>query len=139
MIPHRRKARELALQLLFQKEFIQSNSLDAPLKYFTDKLKLHEKVYQYAQLLLHGVLEHEKRLNEVIQKAAVDWRLERMALVDANILRIATFELLYRKDEVDAKTVINEAIENGKKYGGERSSSFINALLDQVYKENLDR
>ena len=78
-----------------------------------------------------GVAAHQEELDALIARYSEHWRLERMALVDRNLLRLATFELLYR-DDIPAKVVINEAVELAKRYGTEESGAFVNGLLDRI-------
>ena len=86
--------------------------------------------------LATGVLEKRDALDAVIAKAARDWPLEQTPLVDRNVLRIGLYELLFaKKDEVPERVAINEAIELGKSFGGERSGKFVNGVLGTIYKE----
>jgi N utilization substance protein B len=90
----------------------------------------------FMKRLLHGVLEKRDDIDLVIQKAAPEWPLERIARIDRNILRIGLFELLFGdRTEVPPKVAINEAIELAKNYGGDASGRFVNGVLGSVYKE----
>ncbi|MCX6788799.1 MAG: transcription antitermination factor NusB [Candidatus Jorgensenbacteria bacterium] len=83
-----------------------------------------------------GVIEHLPAINKVIEKAAPEWPLEQIAIIDRNVLRIGLYELLFAdKAEVPAKVAINEAIEIAKAYGGVNSPKFINGVLGTVYRE----
>ncbi len=128
----RRKAREYALQLLFQQDFSQQKTL------LNETSRLHRLVAKpikdFADLLVQGVTQHLSEIDSLIRKHAEHWSLERMALVDRNILRIAIFELLYL-DDIPAKVTLNEAIEIAKRYGDESSSAFINGILDRILGE----
>ena len=84
--------------------------------------------------MVAGVGTHQEALDEVIVKASINWRLDRMPRVDRNVLRIAVFELLHTT-ETPVAVVINEAIEIGKRFGTEDSGSFINGILDRVAQE----
>ncbi len=85
-----------------------------------------------------GIVEHLPQIDQVIEKAAPDWPLNQIAIVDRNILRLGLYELLYAdKNEVPPKVAINEAIEIAKNYGGENSPKFINGVLGTVYREIL--
>jgi len=90
----------------------------------------------YARELLDGCIEHRPALDEVIQATAENWRLDRMPIVDRNILRIATYELVCQQG-VPPKVAINEAIELAKKYSTENSASFVNGVLDKIYANNV--
>lgn len=86
--------------------------------------------------LINGVTSHLKELDKIIEKAAPEWPLDQITIVDRNVLRIGLFELLYEnKEEVPPKVAINEAIELAKGFGGENSGKFINGVLGTVYKE----
>ena len=86
--------------------------------------------------LIEGVISYLSQLNKIIEKAAPEWPIEKITIVDRNVLRIGLFELLYgSKEEVPPKVAINEAIELAKGFGGESSGKFINGVLGTVYKE----
>jgi len=90
----------------------------------------------FMRKLLLGILEKRPKLDDIIEKAAPDWPINKIALVDRNILRIGLYELLFEdRTQVPAKVAINEAIELAKTYGGETSGKFINGVLGAVYKE----
>lgn len=86
--------------------------------------------------IITGVVEHLSQLDKIIEKAAPEWPIAQITIVDRNILRIGLCELLYaNKEEVPPKVAINEAIELGKSFGGESSGKFVNGVLGTVYKE----
>ncbi|MBI4158011.1 MAG: transcription antitermination factor NusB [Candidatus Yanofskybacteria bacterium] len=86
--------------------------------------------------LVNGVIEHIVELDKIIEKAAPQWPLEQIAVVDRNVLRIGLFELLFgKRDEVPPKVAINESIELAKSFGGESSGKFVNGVLGTVYRE----
>ena len=86
--------------------------------------------------LIEGILSHLVELNRIIEKAAPEWPLEKITIVDRNVLRVGLYELLYgNKEEVPPKVAINEAIELAKNFGGESSGRFINGVLGTVYRE----
>jgi transcription antitermination protein NusB len=128
----RRKARESALQILFQLEF---NTADPPevIRGFWEHQKASDDVKEYADWIVRGIREGQEEVDGAIQTASEHWRIARMAVVDRNILRIAVFEMLRAKTLVPA-IVINEAIEIAKRYSGEEASVFINGILDAVRK-----
>ncbi|RJR26251.1 MAG: transcription antitermination factor NusB [Desulfobacteraceae bacterium] len=131
----RRRARELAVQVLFHLEF----SPDDPNEAFgliCDNFENPEEIRPYAKVLVGGVWERKSHLDNVIGKASEHWRVDRMARVDRTILRLAVYEMLFVED-VPPKVSIDEALELGKKFGGSESSRFINGILDFVYKEVL--
>lgn len=86
--------------------------------------------------LVKGVTEHLSEIDQIIEKAAPDWPLPQIALVDKNVLRLGVYELLFSdKNEVPPKVAINEAIEIAKNYGGENSPKFVNGVLGTIYRE----
>jgi N utilization substance protein B len=124
----RTKARETALQALYQ--------LDAGGGVGTEVLAGHfdpldAETRAFAEALVSGVAKELASIDGIIERTSTNWKLERMARVDRNILRLAIFELL-RLPDVPAKVTLNEAIELGKKYGSEESGSFVNGILDKV-------
>ena len=91
---------------------------------------------EFAWKIVHGIVEHLKEIDTVIEKAAPEWPLEKIAIIDRNVLRLGLYELLYAdKEEVPPKVAINEAIEIAKNYGGNNSPRFINGVLGTIYKE----
>ena len=90
----------------------------------------------FAWRILKGIVEHLDKIDKIIVKAAPEWPLEKIAMVERNVLRIGLYELLYAdKEEVPPKVAINEAIEVAKNYGGPNSVKFINGVLGTVYRE----
>jgi len=129
---YRRKSRELALQLLYQCEHRQV-SLETMQEDFESWRGAEESVREFADELLRGTLEHRDEIDSYLEKQTAHWRLERLASVDRNILRLAMYELLYREDTPVA-VVMDEAIEIAKKFGAEESARFVNGVLDGFVK-----
>ena len=91
---------------------------------------------EFAWRILKGLAEHLSEIDKIIEKAAPEWPLKKIAMIDRNILRIGLYELLYADpNEVPAKVAINEAVEIAKNYGGPNSVKFINGVLGTVYRE----
>ncbi len=130
----RRLSRELALQVLFQQEFAQKQSVEAGLSTFRRSFDAEQDVWTYALEILKGVEGHAAEIDKTIQGAAAHWTLKRMAMVDLNIMRIATYELKFSGESVPPAVVIDEAIEISKKYGTVDSAAFVNGILDQIMK-----
>lgn len=129
----RHRARELAIQVLFQMEYTPGDpgeSFDRVCESFGPP----KDVRAYSREVVVGVWEKKADLDRLIRRSSKNWRMERMSLVDRNILRIAIYEVLYRKD-VPPKVSIDEAVELGKQYGTEESGAFINGILDHIYNE----
>jgi transcription antitermination protein NusB len=132
----RRKARESALQSLFQSEFEHT----LPKSHMGAKpLEPTEESRLYASLLVDGVRTNLQTIDQTIQSNSHNWKVQRMALVDKNILRIAIFEMIHSAEPVPVKDCINEAVELAKKFGSNDSSSFINGILDQIAKTHPER
>jgi N utilization substance protein B len=129
---NRRKARECALQILFQLEF---NAADpqALARTYWEGQKTTPGVRDYGSRLVERILARREEIDGVIQAVSRNWRLARMGAVDRNILRIAVCELLYEPSLVPA-IVIDEAIEIAKRYSGQESATFVNGVLDAVRK-----
>ncbi len=127
----RREARELALELLFMID-VDENADDSVKNYLQSREILSD-VLQFALKLKDGVIKYKEALDKVISEAAENWEIDRMSVIDRNILRVAAFEFLYLK-EASANIIINEAIEVAKKYSTEESGRFINGVLDKIMK-----
>ena len=129
----RRKAREVALQALYQYELLQQGDRFS-FEQFCSHFQVNKKAIPYARTLLVGIHENEKEIDQHISKYAENWRLERMSVIDRNILRLAVFELIYQND-IPASVAINEAVEIAKRYSTDDSGPFINGILDAMVKE----
>jgi transcription antitermination protein NusB len=127
---HRRRARELALALLYELEFHPGQEADR-LAAFWEAHPAPAAARAYAETLARGVVAYRDALDRLIASHAEHWSLERMPLVDRNILRLAAYELLHT-DDVPERVAIDEAIELAKAYGGEDSGRFVNAVLDRI-------
>lgn len=130
----RRLGRELALQVLFQQEFSPTLSFQEGLDTFRGNFQAPDGVWNYAELLLVGINGNKNHIDDKIQSNSSNWTLERMALVDLNIMRIAVYEICFSNNDIPSKTAINEAVEISKKYGSTDSGAFINGILDQIHK-----
>ena len=92
------------------------------------------EIWDFAVSLTQGTLDHRTHIDQVLNQLAVDWTVQRMANVDRAILRLATFEMLFR-DDIPAGVSINEAVELAKQYGTEESSRFVNGILGQLARQ----
>jgi len=133
----RRKARELALKMLYQIELNEEDT-EAALRRYCEIFPYQSDVVDYARFLLVGVTKHQTRVDDYIEKASEHWKLSRLTYVDKNILRIGTYEMLFSPD-VPPKVAIDEAIEMGKKFGSEDSKDFINGILDRILREQYQK
>ncbi len=129
----RRQARELALQLLFQAEFSPQISTSIFLHVFENNFS--QETREYAEKIIKFVNENKLRIDEKLSSVSRNWKVERMAIVDRNIIRIAIFEMKISPEQLSSKIIINEAVEIAKKYGSTESASFINGILDQISRE----
>lgn len=126
----RTRARERALQALYQIDVAAEGIDDALAAFWRSFEPAEREVQELAEALVRGVAAHRREVDEAIENASAHWRLDRMARVDRNVLRLAVYELL--RTDVPVKVVINEAIELGKKFGSESSGAFVNGVLDKI-------
>jgi transcription antitermination protein NusB len=133
-----RKAREVALQILFQQEFAESKQAEDLLQSFIDNFNFEPETITYARTLTESVLYHEQELNQIISQFSNNWRLDRMALIDRIILQLATYELRLIPDPPTApKLCLTDYIDLAKKYSSQESKNFINGVLDQIYQQEI--
>ena len=133
---NRTRARELALQILYQVDVRKDELRDDIDALFLDTEE-PEDVVQFARLLVDGTLASREEADALITEVAEHWDIRRMAAVDRNILRLAIHEMTSRPD-IPEKVSINEAIELGKKFSTEQSGSFINGILDRIRRQIED-
>jgi transcription antitermination protein NusB len=133
----RSQCREWALQFLYQAEFTGGRGREDLDRFWGHFHAEGGGVPAYLRELAAGVASHREELDALIARYSEHWRLERMTLVDLNLLRLAVFELLYQP-KVPPKVVINEAIELAKRFGGEDSGAFVNGILDQIRTINKE-
>lgn len=128
----RRKARELALQMLYQHD-VSGNAADTIISTFEDLQKSKPNTREFATKIFKGTVENIASIDEMITAQADNWRLTRMAVVDRNIIRMCVYEFLHEND-TPKLVIIDEGIEIAKKYGTQKSSQFINGILDGILK-----
>ena len=129
----RRKAREYALQMLFQWD-ITRDAIGNIIAGFWASQDEPPAVIEFANQLVIQTVEHVEEIDRLIQRHAEHWRLDRMAIVDRNLLRLATQEFMFDR-ETPKTVVINEAIEIARRFSAEESPQFINGILDSIRKE----
>ncbi len=127
----RRRAREHALQILFQLDIRKEKPSASVLKRFWAEYEPDDEVKAFAEEIVKGTFKHFTKINDLIHQCARNWSLDRMAVVDRNVLRMAVYEILYRMD-IPTSVTINEAIEIAKKFGTDDCGSFVNGILDSV-------
>lgn len=124
------------MQSLFQWDFMGQPSAIAPALVDQNAEEFAEgmKDTEFAHELVDGVIKHQDEIDPLIQKYAPQWPLDQITIVDRNILRLGTFELMYA-ETIPAKVAINEAIELAKTFGGQSSGRFVNGVLGAMYKD----
>lgn len=127
----RRRAREVIVQVLFQRDLNPDSDIDAELKFIRSRLRSKTSIVSFAEQLLNGIRNHQIEIDESLQKTAENWKLSRMAATDRSILRMAAYEILFCT-ETPHRVAINEAIELAKRYGTNNSFQFVNGILDQL-------
>lgn len=135
---NRHLSRSIVLQTLFEWDFaVQGNTdTDEMAKRNIEEFGPGLDDDQFITGLFNGVIKKKQIIDEIIEKAAPDWPIEKISIVDRNVLRIGLYELVFGdKEQVPPKVAINEAIELAKTFGGENSSRFVNGVLGGVYKE----
>lgn len=133
MIGKRTRAREIALQALFCGDIVEGMAGDTA-KDVVRYAEAHPDVKAFAQELALGVLGRIAEVDRLIAAAADNWDIQRLAVVDRNVLRLAVYELLAR-DDIPAAVSINEAIELSKRFSTAQSGGFVNGILDRVRKD----
>jgi N utilization substance protein B len=133
----RRKAREIALQVLFQLETGEKHSTtEESFSMFCRNFDAPADTRNFAWDLVSGVRTHLAELDKLLSQASDHWRIDRMSPVDRNILRLALFEMAYL-DDIPIKVSLNEAVDLGKRYGTDESGAFINGILDHIHHNLL--
>ena len=127
----RRKAREVALQVLYQVD-ASKIAVDEAIELFRDNFGIPQETGEFSEHLIRYTRSHIEEIDDLITNCSEHWSLERMSIVDKNILRMAVCEFLYC-DDIPPKVTLNEAIDIGENYGSDNSGSFINGILDAMY------
>ena len=128
----RRSSRELTLKFLYQSEMNKGN-IEEQMKIFIERNSSHGEVEDFMESLVKSIYKEIEEIDKIIQECSDNWILDRMTVIDRNILRMGTCELLF-DFLTPPKVVINEAIDIAKKYGNEDSPEFINGILDKIHK-----
>ena len=128
----RTKSRECALQVLYAIDIRKDNRQEILEQYWLEN-KVDPDVKIFALNLIEGTTAKISQIDELITKYTDNWRIERMAVIDRNVIRMATYELLFDA-EIPPKVAINEAVELAKKFGDEESGRFVNGVLDKINK-----
>lgn len=128
----RTKAREYALQILYQVDLTRTDAATSIQEFWVYR-NAPQEIQAFATQLARGALSRLAELDRMIASHANNWEISRMAVVDRNILRLGAYELLYA-DDVPPKVCLNEAVELAKRFGDEESSKFVNGILDTIHK-----
>ncbi len=131
----RHQSREIAFQVLFQSEFAPSISVKDAVRLLGEALgeTTHDSAtLEFACELVEGVQSKKSDIDAKIQSVSQHWKLDRMASVDRNVLRLATYEMVFSPQPLKPAIVINEVVEMAKKFGSSDSAAFVNGLLDQL-------
>ena len=134
----RHLARSIVMQTLFEWDVKEKDNtiLESALKRNLDEFGPGLENVHFIEELLKGIANKQKLIDEIIEKAAPDWPIDKIAIVDRNVLRLGLYELVFGdREQVPPKVAINEAIELAKSYGGENSGRFINGVLGAIYRE----
>jgi N utilization substance protein B len=127
----RRKAREVALQVLYTMDILGSNITEV-IDLFWSNFEASQEARDFSTVLIEGTWQHRHQIDDLIASCSEHWSLTRMSKVDKAILRMAVYELQHCQD-IPPKVTLNEAIDLGKLYGSENSGAFINGILDALY------
>jgi transcription antitermination protein NusB len=127
----RRQARIATFQALFESDAVGHNTLDI-LRREAETVGLDVEQVEFAEFVIAGINKNIGRIDQEIVKAAPNWPISQLAIVDRNILRMAIFELLFESSSGPMKAIINEAVELAKRYGGESSAKFVNGVLGSI-------
>lgn len=132
----RSRAREVVLQVLFEDDLNPDRKTIQGDDFMRNRLNQDLELLDFARGLLAGVRKNRAELDELLKKTADNWSLERMAVVDRNILRIGAYEMLHA--DTPERVAINEAVELAKRFGAKQSSHFVNGILDRFVKERRE-
>lgn len=129
----RRRAREIVLQLLYENDLNPDQDVNVADRFLETRLHGNRPLVGFARLLWKNVVQHRPRIDKALTAKARNWSLRRMAAIDRNILRLATYEILLT--DTPGRVVINEAVELAKRYGNHQSGQFVNGILDRILHE----
>ncbi|TRZ96415.1 transcription antitermination factor NusB [bacterium] len=132
----RTQSREFVLQILYQMDITRDNHELALANFWQSHSQedINQEVRAFTEELIKGVSANLEAIDSKVAQYATNWQLKRMAIVDRNILRLSSYELLFRED-IPPKVSINEAVELAKKYSGPEAGKFVNGVLDKIKLE----
>lgn len=126
-------SREIALKILYASDITKESPEESRGKFWQENREVDDEVRDYSDILVRGVSENMEKIDAIISKYAANWEIGRMATIDRNIIRLASYELLFCPD-IPPKVAMNEAIDMAKKYGDRDSGKFVNGMLDKISK-----
>lgn len=129
----RRQSREHTLKILYRQD-ITHEDIDETIEHYWEENNINSGITDFSAQLARGTVNNLKEIDTCIEKASEHWALDRLGIIDRNILRMAVYELLFM-DDIPPKVTINEAIEIAKKFGTDDSANFVNGLLDKIKNE----
>ena len=132
----RRKAREIALQALFQFDFTKNDDEYLIEMLIKETKGLNQQSILFTRVIIKGTIANLEAIDATIKTVSNDWKIERMAAVDRNIVRMAVYELKFNSEDTAPKIIINEAIEIAKIFGSDESSRFVNGILGALLKKD---
>lgn len=132
-MPTRRRAREVVIQLLYEDDLNPEQDVQVAETFLRKRLLGNRPLVAFSQDLWKNVIKHRWEIDKSLSEIAENWSLRRMAAIDRNILRLATYEILMT--DTPGRVVINEAVELAKRYGNHQSGQFVNGILDRVLKQ----
>jgi transcription antitermination protein NusB len=133
----RRRAREIAMQLLYRDELNKERSLVKDLEFVANRMSGDRELVEFTQSLLRGTRSRIEEVDEKIKSVLQNWSISRMTATDRSILRLAVYEMFF--EDTPAEVVINESIEIAKRYGDSRSGGFVNGILDRLHRESTGK
>lgn len=130
----KRQARECALQILYPLDMVPGLAADDAIARFFESFEADARAKERAEEIVRGVIQKRDLIDAAITKASPRWRVERMALVDRNVLRLCLHELMF-DTETPTRVVIDEGVEIAKRFGAEESARFVNGVLDAAARD----
>lgn len=134
----RRKAREMALQTLFQLDYNHIGKEEALQMVFSERQDVSDSAKAYAEEIVNGTKNYLEEIDKIITSVSTDWKLDRMTGVDRNISRIALYEMKFSSEKLPPNVAINEAVELAKNFGTEESGRFVNGILGSLVKKGIE-
>ncbi|MFN6399900.1 MAG: transcription antitermination factor NusB [Planctomycetota bacterium] len=131
----RRRAREIALQVLFEEDLHPTRDHQVAKEFLAKRLHRHQPLVAFAQAIIDGVRQNLHQIDKLLTKHSANWAIKRMATIDRNVLRIAAYEMLH--GDTPGRVAINEAIDIARRYGGLHSGAFVNGVLDRILREEV--